>query len=69
MIQEYESDKLLVHLVAIQHISLKLSGMFNETNDYTGSSRVSLRTFIKSMQDELDNFNRTIPIELQHNRT
>lgn len=68
MFREYESDELLVQLVAIQHISLKLNGIFNETNDYTGSSGVSLRMFIKSMQGELDNFKRNLSFELQHHR-
>jgi hypothetical protein len=69
MYQEYESDKLLVQLVAIQHISLKFSGIFNEINRPTGSSEVSLRAFIKSMQGELDDFKRNLPFELQHDRT
>ncbi|KAE9365265.1 hypothetical protein N431DRAFT_549513 [Stipitochalara longipes BDJ] len=64
--QEYESDKLLVQLVAIQHISLKFSAIFNETGDYTGSSKISPRIFIKSMQGELDNFKRNLSFELQH---
>jgi hypothetical protein len=68
MFREYESDKLLVQLVAIQHISLKIYSILNETNAYTGCSRVPLRMFMKSMQGELDNFKRNLPFDLQHDR-
>lgn len=66
--REYESDKLLVQLVAIQRISLKISGLFNETNAFFENSGISLRVFIKSMQSELDNFKRNLPSELQQHR-
>jgi hypothetical protein len=66
--REYESDKLLVQLVAIQRISLKISGLFNETNASFENSAMPLRVFIKSMQGELDDFKRNLPSELQQNR-
>ena len=68
MFREYESDQLLVQLVAIQHISLKISGVFSETHDYSGGGEVALRMFIKEMQGELDDFKRNLPFELQNHR-
>ena len=68
MFREYESDKLLVQFVEIQRISLKISSIFNELNDYPGTSGLPLRMFMKSMQGELDNFKRNLPFELQHHR-
>jgi hypothetical protein len=66
--REYESDKLLVQLVAIQRISLQISGLFNEPNAFFENSGMSLRVFIKSMQGELDSFRRNLPSELQQHR-
>jgi hypothetical protein len=63
--REYESDRLLVQLVAIQRISLKISGVFNETDDYSGSSGVPLSTFIRSMQGELNKFKQSLSLDLQ----
>jgi hypothetical protein len=66
MFGEYESDKLLVQFVDIQRISLKISGIFNESSEYPGISGFSLRMFIKSIQGELDNFKRNLSFDLQH---
>jgi hypothetical protein len=68
MFREYESDILLVQFVDLQHISLKISGIYNETSEYSVGGGVSLRMFINSMQGELDSFRRNLPFELQHHR-
>jgi hypothetical protein len=68
MFREYESDKLLVQLVAIQQISLEISGFFNETNSFFGNSGMSIILFIKSMQGKLDDFERNLPSDFQQHR-
>jgi len=66
--REYESDRLLVQLVAIQHIAHSISCRLNGTFYSPASNEVPLKIFIESTQIELDTFKQNLPSDLQQNR-
>src|ERR1700759_3118366 len=46
-LQEYESDRLIIHLVMIQNIVVKISNILNEPDGSPRSSTAPIKMYIK----------------------
>lgn len=67
-VQEYRSDRIIIHLCQLQNIAIKISNLYHETDDSLGRS-VPVKMFIKVIQSELESFKMNLPHDLEDNGT
>lgn len=65
-IQQYDTDKMLIHLCRLQNITLKIHDIYDAPEDGTSSANVPLKMRVKLLEKELDIVKQSIPQDDQH---
>jgi hypothetical protein len=63
--QQYETDKALIHLCRLQNIVLKIHGIYDDPEDGSSPANVPVKMHVNLLEKELKTLKQSIPKEFQ----
>lgn len=67
--KEYSTDTQAMHLVLLQRLRMKISSSFDQADDAIKFNRMSTKLWLNILQTELEDFNKSLPGDIQQSGT